>query len=234
MNFGILTALTIPEEDNMSLWEELWNYFYKNYLTDDNVYDNLKLGGGSLISVRLIIVGIFIGVCLAAFASVFNKRILGAFVRKLLGEECLSPESGKTLPELGYADKLFIRNGVRRGVNLRRVVRCREEEEYLARMAEQEATYEERRRSNPALPKKFRPESFRVNPDEHHFYIPEDMKYVADMKFEQKGTTWGGAVLCVILMAAALVAVLLVLPKILELVNDLVGALSSSGTDQIV
>lgn len=210
-------------------WENVWNY-----LTDNGTYDHLNMNGNALISVRLIIVGLFIGVGVAAFVSVFNKRILGGFVRKLLREECLSAESGKTLPELGYADKLSVRNGLRRGVTLRRVVRCREEEEHLARMAELEASCEERRRSDPSLPSKFSPEPFRVDPDRHHFYIPEELRYKADVKFEQKGTTWGGAVVCVILLAIGLVAVLLVFPKILELIDDLIGAFRSIGSDRVL
>ena len=63
-------------------WENVWNY-----LTDNGTYDHLNMDGSALISVRLIIVGLFIGVGVAAFVSVFNKRILGGFVRKLLREE---------------------------------------------------------------------------------------------------------------------------------------------------
>ena len=180
---------------------------------------------------RNIIIGIFLGLCVASFAVVINKRVLGGFVRLLLANECLSPEAGKTLPELNYADKLLIRSAVRRSTNLRRVVRCREEEEHKARMEEAEAGYAERRAADPSLPKRFRPTAFRVDPDAHHFYIPEEMKYTADVKFEQKGTTWLSAVVFVVVMLVAMVAVLMVLPRILSLVNDFVGGFSSSSGD---
>ena len=223
MSNRFLTALTAAEE-KLPLWKELWIYFYETYFTNDTVYEHLNMDGGSFNTVRNIILGLLIGLSLAAFAAVFNKRVWGDFVRLLLREDCLSAERGKTLPELNCAHKLWLRYGVSRGVNLRRVVRCREEEDYLRDVTEQEATYEEKRAVDPFLPKKFRPKPFRVNPDTHHFYIPEEMKYMADVKFEKKGSTWLGAVVFTLVMVVVAFALLMVLPYLLSLVNDFVGA----------
>jgi hypothetical protein len=218
---------------NQPLVKELWAYFYETYFTDETVYEHLNMGGGSLISVRNIVLGLCFGLCVAAFGIVFNKRVLGGFVRHLLKNECLSAETAKTLPELNYADKLLIRHAVKKSVNLRRVVRCREEEAHEKKMKAEGEAYAEKQKANPSLPKKFRPTPFRVKPDEHHFYIPEDLKYMADVKFEQKGTTWLGATLFVFIMLVATVAVLLVLPKILSLVNELAGSFGAS-SDQVL
>lgn len=203
---------------------------YLTFFEDGAVYENLKIGSGSLLSVRLIVIGLFVGIALAGFGSVFNKRVLGDFVRKLLGEECLDGERAKTLEELGFAQNFFIRYSVARGVNLRRVVRCREEEEYLANMERQREEYEAKRAEDPSLPKyhkAFREKPFRVKADSHHFYIPEDLKGMADTKFDKKGTSWGGAWIMVLIMAIALVAVLLSLPYILNLLDEFVGGFSS-------
>lgn len=203
---------------------------YLTFFEDGAVYENLKIGSGSLLSVRLIVIGLFVGIALAGFGSVFNKRVLGDFVRKLLGEECLDGERAKTLEELGFAQNFFIRYSVARGVNLRRVVRCREEEEYLANMERQREEYEAKRAEDPSLPKYhkvFREKPLRVKADSHHFYIPEDLKYMADTKFDQKGATWAGAWIMVLIMAIALVAVLLSLPYILNLLDEFVGGFSS-------
>ena len=233
MKQTVVRALLTAEEE-LPLWKELWLYFYDTYFTDETVYEHLNMGSGSLISVRNIILGLFVGLTLASFAAVFNKRVLGGFVRILLREECLSPETGKTLPELNYADKLIIRYAVRHSVTLRRVVKCREEEEYLQSMEELRESYAERRREDPSLPKRFRQKSFRIDPDAHHFYIPEEMKYMADVKFEQKGTTWLCAVLFVVVMLVALIAVMMVLPHILSLVNEFVCSFASSTPDNVL
>lgn len=231
---NVFLRLLEKSETSMPLWEELWVYFRDTYFTDETVYEHLNMGGGSLISIRNLIVGLFIGLSVAGFGAVFNKQVLGGFVRLLLKEECLSPEQGKTLPELDSADKLLIRYGVKRGVNLRRVVRCREEEEYNAETARLAEEHREKRQTDRSLPRRLKRPAFRVDPDRHHFYIPEEMKYTAEVKFEQKGNTWLGAIVMVLVMAVATVGVLLVLPQILSLVNELVGAITSGGNPDIL
>ncbi len=215
---------------NASFLEKLWDAFYTTFIAGETTYENLNIGEGSMMSVKNLIIGLFIGLSIAGFSAVFNKRVLGSFVRKLLYEECLSPESAKTLGELGYLKNSSIRYGVTRGVNLRRVVRCREEEEALEEETKAREEYEKKREEDPSLPKYeklHKDKSFKVDATNHHFYIPAEMKYMADVKFEQKGTTWLSAVAFVIAMMIFLVVVLLALPYILELLNDLVGAFSS-------
>ena len=220
MFFGRAFALALDREP--TVWDEIWDALLHN----ETQYENLGNGMFSLSSLRMIILGIFVGLALASFAAVFNKRVWGDFVRKLLYEECLSPESAKTLYDLGYGRNTTIRYGVRRGVNLRRVVRCREEEEYLRELEQKQAEYEEKRREDPSLPK-FRAEPFCVSADEHHFYIPEEMKYMADVKFEKQGTTWLGAIVFVFILAVGAVILFLTLPYILNLLNDWFGAVRS-------
>ena len=118
------------------------------------------------------------------------------------------PDDGKTLPELNLADKLILRRAVRSSVTLRRVVRCREEEEFFK---------EQEEKSSKKLP------DFRIDPDIHHFYIPEDLKYTADIKFEGKGTTWPGAIVFALCMIILMMVALVFLPDILQFVNNFVG-----------
>ena len=173
----------------------------------DAQYEYLGNAADSMTSLPMIIIGIFIGLAIASFGAVFNKRVLGDFVRKLLREEALSAESAKTLAELNYQRNPVIRSSLRKGVTLRRVVRCREEEEYLAAIETKQTEYEEQRKNDPSLPK-FKAEAFRVDPDEHHFYIPEELKYMADVKFEKKGSTWLGAIVFIVVLVIAFVALM--------------------------
>lgn len=218
MKQSVLYALLASEEE-LPFWKEVWAYFDNAYFADH-----------SLVSLRNIVFGLFLGLSVASFAAVFNKRVLGKFVRTLLTEVCLTPENGKTLPELNYADKLMIRYAVRRSVTLRRVVKCREEEAYRQAETEAQAAYEEQRKQGASLPKRTRVKPFRVDPDRHHFYIPEELRYVADVKFEQKGTSWLGACVTVVVMFVLMIAVLLVLPYLLDLVQELAGSFTSSAS----
>ncbi|MBQ8140521.1 MAG: hypothetical protein IJ038_02365 [Clostridia bacterium] len=210
-----------------TLWQEIWDYIYGTYFSADSVYfENINFGSGSMITIRNILFGLFVGVIIASVAIIIDKRILGNFVRSLLGAECLSPESAKTLEELGFASKYAIRNGVRRGINLRSVVKCREEEEYDAQIAEQRKLYEERRKNEKNLPA-FKEIPYAVNPDTDHFYIPEEKKYSADMRFEKKGTTW--LWLAIIIAASVVVFALLlfVIPELLKLTDSFVGSFNT-------
>lgn len=212
MRFCFFGALTAGAEEELPLWKVLWNAVYEGLFGTAEVYEHLDMGTGTLLSVRVIIVGMLLGLAVGGFVAAYNKQVLGGFVRTLLHSQCLSPEAGKSLPELDYADKLFIRRAVKKSVSLRRVVRCREEEEFFAK---QEEIKDKRAKK--------RAESFRVDPDAHHFYIPSEMKYMADVKFEGAGTTWRSAIASAILMLVLIPVLLTVLPYILRLLNDFVG-----------
>ncbi len=218
----------LASEKGLSLWQELWQYFYETYFTDETVYEHLHMGGGALASIPIIVFGLFIGLVLASFAAVFNKRVPGGFVRLLLKEECLSPDMAKTLPELNGAHKLYLRYAVRKSVSLRRVVKCREEEEFEAKEAEEEQAYAEQREKDPSLPKRRRTKPFVVDPDKHHFYIPEKLKYTAEIKFEQKGSTWLGAVVFSAIMLIVCCVILMFLPQILQLLDEFVGGFGAN------
>ena len=228
----ILTLLTAYGEE-MPLWKELLNYFYETYYGNSVYYPNLNMDTSDMIMIKNLILGIFIGLSIAAFGAVYNKRILGGFVRKLLRNECFSPESAKTFSELEAMRSYAIRNAVRKSVSLRRVVRCAEEEKFLEEQKKLLEEYEEKRKENKSLPK-FREEKFEIDIENDHFYIPEDMKYMADVKFEGKGTTWLGAILFVGIMAVAFVALIVYLPQIFELIDSFAAGFTGGGNDNIL
>ena len=202
----LINALTTENEKTPSTVEGVLDTLYHAYFGALPEYENLDFGVGGIGMIRLIIVGILLGLAVGGFVAVYNKQVLGKFVRTLITYECLSPETGKTLPELNYADKLMIRHAVRQSVSLRRVVRCREEEEYWEK---------NKKRKNA--------KDFRVKPDDHHFYIPEEIRYMADVKFEGKGNTWRSAVAFAAGMVILAIVLLGLLPYLLLLLNDFIG-----------
>ena len=217
------SAFLLRADTEMPLYKELWYYFLDTYINNETTYENLDFGG--LFSIQTLVIGLFLGIAIAGFVAVFNKQVHGGFVNKLIAEGCLSEQTAKSLPELDCADKLTIRYGVGRGVTLRRVVRCREEEEYLAETAQKALEYEQLRAENPRLPKRFTPKRFKVDPDAHHFYIPEEMKYMAEVKFSQKGNSWWSAVIYAVVTLVALVVLIIFLPNILNLLDGFIGSL---------
>lgn len=215
---------------------DFWTSFRDTFLTGGN-YENM--GSGSGIPIPWIIVAVFMGIAFAFVATVFTKRVWGEMVRRLLSEQALSAESAKTMSELSLDKNIFLRRAVKGNVSLRRVVFCREEEEFLREQDQKAAEYEEARKQDPSLKKskKMRSVSFRVDPDKHHFYIPEDCRDMASVKFDKKGTSIGKLILLLVLLLISLIIVLLALPRLMELLDGFVGTMksaASSGNDKIV
>ncbi len=212
-------ALTIPEEDSRTLIEELWDEFFAPSV----YYENLGIDGDSMFFINIIIFGLCVGVIIAAFAAVFNKRVLGNIVRKILAAEATSPETAKTLEELGLEDSFIARYAVKKSTALRRVVKCREEEEHIAaevrRLGEYRQTHEKDKHA-----RRFVETKYNINPYADVFYIPEEMKYMADVKFEKKGSTWFGAIMSIPVMLIVFVLIVIALPHILSIINDLASS----------
>lgn len=215
---------------------DFWNSF-RDTLLNAGTYENLS--SDSMLSLLpWIVIGMFVGVAIAFVMNVFTKRVLGEMVRAMLSTEVHSPESAKTLEELGLVKSFFLRRAVRGNVSLRRVVACREEEEFLRAEEEARAAYEEAREKDPSMkkyPKKLK--AFRVDPEAHHFYIPEECRDMASVKFDQKGTSTGTLVLLFVLLAVFLIVLLIALPFIMKMIDGFVGTMKnavSSGSDKIV
>ena len=208
--------------EETTIWQDIWDHIYNVYLSVDGSYENLGYGSNTMISIRLVVLGIFIGLVIACVAMAYNKQVLGGFVRRLLSSEIKSAESAKTLSELGYEKNPFIRGAVRKSVSLRRVVRCVEEDEFYAHQNADREAYDQRREQSPELPK-FKEQEYLVDPSADHFYIPEEKKYSAEMRFEAKGTSWGVLALIAVVAVVGCIALLFVIPNILQLVNEFMG-----------
>ena len=221
----IPTLLTVSGEEK-TLWQDIVEYFRNYFDTLKNTeYENLGFGSGSMITIPMIVIAIAAAIIISSVAVIINKTVFGNFVRAVIKSEALSKESAKTLEELGYDEKLMIRRGVRKGINLRSVIRCVEEEEYneRARIAREE--YD--KNPDPHKPK-FVDVPYSVDPDNDHFYIPEENKYKADMKFDKRGTSWGMFWIVVLLTVIFSIILLVSLPKILDIANEFFGAFGNS------
>ena len=216
MNIFSIFSLSATKET--SFFEDIINYF-----NDAVQFENMS-GTGSLVSLPLLVIGLFIGAAIAVIASVYNRKVLGDFVRTLIREGCTSPETARDLDYLNYIYKDSIRMAVKRGTNLRRVVKCREEEEHNAKMAALQAEYEAKKAAGEKV-EKFTPTEYVPNPYLDHFYIPEELRYTAEIKFDKKGSSWLGAIIGILALLVLMIAVLLVLPQILKFVDNFIGVI---------
>ncbi len=250
MILKLINKLFFRLSEQPSLISELYEYFKDKYFTPDfGDYANFSVNTSSNISFQTLIFGLFIGINLASLAIIFDKRVLGNFVRKLISEECLSPASAKTLSELGYMKNSAVRGSLRSGITLRKVVRCVEEEEHQRALAEKRQEYEdmsdeynkqseESGKADEAggsagglHPKKkrrpeFRDSPFKINFESARFYIPHDLKYMADIKFEKKGTNWLAFFIVLILSFAIMLILIKIIPDVLQMIDNFLGIFS--------
>ena len=182
---------------------ELIAYFKETYFTVRfGAYDNFSVTEQTASIVNKIIPALIWGIIIASVATVFCRRIVGAFVRTLIEKEALSPETGVTLFETGAFRSTIIRRELCRSAFLRKVVFCREEQAFLEEKGK-DAVY-------------------KIDFTRDHFYIPDDLKYRAQTRFNQKGSTWVYVVLTVIIVPVVVGLICRFLPNILQLADSLI------------
>ncbi len=212
--------------DEKSLIEELWEYFIDSYFSPEipNL-NNISFGTGTMISLRMILVGFMFGLIIASFITIYNKRFIGGFVRKLLKEECLGIDSAKTLHELGAEKNLLIRFSLREGSPLSRWVRCSEEDVFYAQMAKKREEFEEAHKDEKKPPK-FKEISFKRDTKTMHYYIAEEKKHAADIKFDAKGANWISFILVAVISIILCAFLSFVLPDIIKMIDNFISVVN--------
>ena len=209
--------------EEKSLIAELWEYFTEKYFTPDNVYlENFNGGGSRIISLRLIIIGLTLGFCVASILTLIDKKHLGGLVRHMLSEDCIGPDNAKTLSELGYTKSPTIRGSLKSGTVLKKWVRCVEEDVHKEEIAKKREEYEFEAQHNPKA-KPFKEVEFKRDPDRHHFYIDEEKKYSASIKFDSKGTNVVSAIMVMIISVFICALLCYVVPDMLTLFDNFVS-----------
>lgn len=206
-----------------TLFEDLWEYFVDKYFSIDLPYlENFSIKSGGLVSIRGIIIGIAVGIVIAAACTVYNKRYIGSFVRRVISCRCFDAASAKTLDELGYLKSAGVRGVIKSGGSLSRWVRCAEEDEFFAETEKKRAEFEEAHKDDAQKPKFVEPE-FKRDLNTMHFYIPEEKKYAAEIRFEDKGANFG--VLIVVIIAALLLCAFICyfLPDLLKMIDNFIS-----------
>lgn len=209
-----------------SLIEELWNYFVNEYFTLKLPYfENFSIKTDGLVNISGILIGLMIGIVIAAGCSIYNKRYVGNFVRHVLYNDCLDHKSAKTLYELGYHKSPTIRSLVKSGTTLSRWVRCVEEDLFLEEVEKKRVEFEELHKDDEKPPK-FKVPEFKRDPDTMHFYIPEEKKYAADVKFDAKGANVFTFIIVLILAVVLCGFLFYILPDILKMIDNFITIFS--------
>lgn len=198
--------------NNASFWEkiatwyqnstlgELVNYFKETYFTIRfGAYDNFSITERTLDVVNKMIPALIWGIIIASIATFFCRRVVGSFVRTLCEKEAFDPQKAVTLFDTGLFRSTVVRRELTKSAFLRKVVFCREEQAFLL--------------------EKGRDATYKIDFTRDHFYIPEDLKFRAENRFSQKGSTWLYVVLTVVLVPVVVGLICRFMPDILRFVD---------------
>lgn len=217
--------LSSDASEQPSLFKELWDYLTEKYFTlDITHFDNLdiSLGSGGVINLSWAIIALCCGCVIAAVLGVYEKRGLGEFVRKLIYEDCYTPESAKTLYELGFHKNASVRSALRHG-SLSKLVICTQKQEYDALVAQKRAEYEQNATENSP---KFKSVPYKINFEKDTFYIPKDASYAADVRYDKKGSGIGAVLFAIAVALILALFIIFILPDMLKLLDNFIGVMT--------
>lgn len=132
--FDIFYLSTATE---LTLWEKIAEWYQNSFLramlvyikeefftVEFQAYENFSIDANAAKTIGSLIPALAIALVIAAIMTARVRVNHGRFVRRLLKNECLTPERAKSLLDLGLFRNASLRHELSRGTALRMVVRC--------------------------------------------------------------------------------------------------------------
>ncbi|MCQ2385816.1 MAG: hypothetical protein MJ078_03980 [Clostridia bacterium] len=126
----------------MYLYRLIYQYLQENYFDASlgTGYRYLNFRGTS-VSLLIIIGGFCLGMMIASLAVLMEKRVAGQLIRRLLKEKAHTPETGKTLSELGLSKNALVKKELSGNSALRKLVAFTENGEVYTYQSELEKAF---------------------------------------------------------------------------------------------
>lgn len=220
-----LNRLLYSTSGEPTLLEELWEYLEGKYFSVDmGRYEHISIGSGSLVTLQKVVLGICVGIIIAAAMACYDKNKLGAFVRAIVKEQALWPDKAMTVYDLGFARNSAVKASLRSPNKLGKIVHCVEKEAYDAKVAEAREAYIAEHGNEEGF---FMPQ-YRIDFDNDHFYIPDEEHYRAEVRFDNEGSGWRAFILVCIVAIVSAALICFLLPDMIQLVDNMIGILTEN------
>lgn len=183
-------------------------------LTSDLMYDLGEMN--PLMSLEVIVWCLCGGLILGALGSYFTRRDASLFIHKLIQDEIHTPDRAITLEEAGLSANLPLRLSLRTGKPLRRLLTCVNEEDFPKKKC-------------GFISRFFTGKQEIVQTDfkTARFYLPEEMKYRAETRYNVKNVTPLDLLLSVVILIAAGFVAIYAAPKLMDLLGGFLSSFSS-------
>lgn len=165
-------------------------------------------------TLEIIVWSMFLGIIIGAFVILYNKSILGAFVRKLLETKAYETESAKTLEETGFSKNLFVKFSLRIKSTYRKIIQAspvKNANETDSGTPSPENIKEESK-------KKQRQKQLKLS--ELKFYIPQEMTARADSIYNNKGTSLLIVIMTIALFLTVAILSFTVIPDLVQMLKN--------------
>ena len=220
-----LNRLLYSTSGEPTLLEELWEYLEGKYFSvDTGRYEHISIGSGSLVTLQTVVLGICVGIIIAAAMACYDKNKLGSFVRAIVREQALWPDKAMTVYDLGFARNSAVKASLRSPNKLGKIVHCVEKEAYDAKVAEAREAYIAEHGNDEGF---FMPQ-YRLDFDNDHFYIPDEEHYRAEVRFDNEGSGWRAFILVCIVAIVSAALICFLLPDMIQLVDNMIGILTEN------
>lgn len=206
-----------------TLWGLIKEVLDDFFSLDLGNYNNLGLSSVTLSGLRGAIIALYIGVILASFAAVFNKKAHGGFIRALIECDCTSAEKAKTLSELGFERNAVVKSALKGKSIYRGIVSCVEKEEYDKKVTFERSLHMLRAAESGEKRARFEPAEYKYDFSAVHFYVPDRLRYDAEFRFRKKGSGIMAAIFVSIASVVMMCVTLKIMPDILQFFDNFVG-----------
>ncbi|MBP5270492.1 MAG: hypothetical protein ILO42_06015 [Clostridia bacterium] len=214
-------ALTSGADSGESVFDWFSELLKERLTVDFGQYDNLGLTDLSLGRIRMAVIAAFVAVIIASFVITLNRGVYGVLIERLNGENCHSPETAKTLGELGLGKNSAIRAAISQGSIYKGLVFCRSKDEF-----DTERIRENLEATADGLPPSVK-KRYRFDFTRDRFYIPVKSSFAAEQKFEKKGSRLPMAIFVSVAAAVGLFLALFLLADILAFLDNFAGMMSA-------
>ena len=154
-------------------------------------YSSFSFDAATRTTVRNIIFAFCAGIILAAIYMMYQKQVPGAVVRAILRAEAFSAEKAMTAEELGLSKNFFFRYELEHNLTLKRLIQRVESENDEGEGA-------------PT-----------------RYFIPEELKYRAEVRYDKKGNGLFGLIFTVVVTVILGIVIIKLLPAVLTLFDKI-------------
>lgn len=179
-------------------------------------YENFSLDNPT-VSVTVIIWALCIGLCVGSIFYSFAKYSCWSIIKALKNGEHSTSAKAASLSALGLRSTFLLKRDLRDGQALRRYVSIANPDECRIERKNNFINKVYRFFARDDMPAKY-------DLTKALFYLPEESRHTAEIRYETKGSPVIAAVVAVILFGLVAVGLSLCMPKLLELLDEMITA----------